>query len=268
MQQNTKPFFVSIPHSGERVPKETPWLNQHPETLLMYDVDRYVDRLYEPTLKKLNVPFVKTEWHRYAIDLNRLADDVDCDSVAGDKNPSGKFPRGLHWSITTSGEKLMPKPMPRELHDSLVVQYFEPFHAQVRKQYAEFKVGGAKRVFHLDAHSMPSKGTSEHRDPGETRKDAVISDCHGKSCSQDFLELVIRAYKNAGLSIAHNWPYFGGRVSETYGQPQIGQEAIQVELSRALYMDEKTKQLVPEKAAQLSQVIEKAVQQILSELPV
>src|SRR4051812_27385351 len=131
MQKNTKPFFVSIPHSGEKIPRETPWLEGLPETLLMYDVDRFVDRLYEPTLKNLNIPFVKTEWHRYAIDLNRLAEDVDADSVVDHENPSGKFPRGLHWSITTGGEKLMRRPMSRELHDELVKLYFEPFHKSV-----------------------------------------------------------------------------------------------------------------------------------------
>ena len=241
---------------------ETPWLKSLPETLLMYDVDRYVDRLYEPTLQKLGIPFVKTEWHRYACDLNRLPDDVDADSVEGHKNPSGKFPRGLHWAITTSGEKLMPKPMSRELHDKIVAQYFEPFHKEVRAKYDAFRAAGFSRVYHIDAHSMPSVGTKEHRDPGERRADAVISDCHGKSCSKEFLDLVISAYKDAGLTIAHNWPYFGGRVSETYGDPSRGQEAIQVELNRSLYMDEKTKQYLPEKAAKLSRAIDSALNTI------
>lgn len=261
---NTKPFFVSIPHSGERVPDETPWLKMLPETVLMFDVDRYVDQLYSPALTELKIPFIKTEWHRYAIDLNRLPDDVDCDSVRGHKNPSGTFPRGLHWSITTTKEKLMPEPMSEQLHDRLIKLYFEPFHSQVRARYEEFRKSGFKTVYHLDAHSMPSLGTKEHRDPGEYRKDVVISDCKGTSCSKEYLDLVTQSYKDAGFTIAYNWPYLGGRVTETYGQPARGQQAIQVELNRSLYMDESSKRLLPEKADRVKPAIAAALKSIIS----
>src|SRR5689334_10612521 len=134
-----KSLLITIPHSGEQIPEEAPWLKGLPETLLMFDVDRYVDRLYEPTISKFKIPSVKTQWHRYAIDLNRLEDDVDVDSVIGHRNPSGKFPRGLHWSITTMGEKLMPKPISKDVHDVLVKKYFDPFHEQVRTTVTQMK---------------------------------------------------------------------------------------------------------------------------------
>lgn len=262
-----KPLLVTIPHSGERVPDETPWLKNLPETLLMFDVDRFVDRLYEPVIAKLGLPFVKTEWHRYAIDLNRLKDDVDCDSVLGHPNPSGKFARGLHWSITTTGEKLMPNPMSPELHETLVQKYFEPFHQDVRAKLDEIRKHGAEITYHLDLHSMPSVGTNEHRDPGERRADIVVSDCDGKSASTEFKDLVIRAYKEAGFSVAYNWPYKGGRVTETYGRPSEGQEAIQVELNRALYMDEKTKKLLEDKLPAMQAKLSQAITTIYNALP-
>ncbi len=261
-----KPFFVSIPHSGENVPPETPWLHGLPEKELMFDVDRFVDRLYEPALASLGVPCVKTEWHRYVVDLNRWTDDVDADSVQGHPNPSGLFPRGLHWSKTTGGQRLIPEPMPRELHERLVHRYFEPFHAEVRARYDGFRRRGHATTYHLDAHSMPSVGTREHRDPGERRKDVVISDCKGTSCSKKYLDLVLAAYRDAGFEVGYNWPYFGGRVTETYGRPELGQEAIQVELSRALYMDEDSKKLRPDKAGEVSSRLEKALNSILSGL--
>ncbi len=260
-------FIITIPHSGERVPDETPWLATLPETLLMCDVDRYVDKLYAPVLQELEIPHVKTEWHRYAVDLNRWRDDVDADSVQGHTNPSGKFPRGLHWSITTKGEKLMPAPMPLETHDVLVEKYFEPFHRDVRNLFSAVKARGADIVYHLDAHSMPSVGTKEHRDPGERRADIVVSDSDGKSCSAMFKDLVIDAYKSAGFQVGYNWPYKGGRVTETYGDPQRGQESIQVELNRALYMNEETKKLIPEKLASLQNQLKKAVEKIFAALP-
>lgn len=263
----TKPLLISIPHSGERVPDETPWLKGLPETLLMCDVDRFVDRLYAPVIEKLKLPLVKTEWHRYAIDLNRFSDDVDADSVQGHPKPSGKFPRGLHWSITTKGEKLMPGPMPLELHNALVKKYFEPFHEEMRKAFSFIRSAGAQVVYHIDAHSMPSVGTNEHRDPGERRADVVISDCEGRSCSEFFRDLVIESYKKAGFQVAYNWPYKGGRVTEAYGHPNQGQESIQIELNRALYMDEDSKQLSSTQLPGVQMHIEQAISAIYAALP-
>lgn len=264
--RHRRPLLISIPHSGERVPVETPWLTGLPETLLMCDVDRYVDQLYEPVIRELGLPVVKTEWHRYAIDLNRWADDVDADSVAGHPNPPGKFPRGLHWSITTKGEKLMPGPMPRELHERLIHKYFEPFHAEMRATMAQLRASGVTTLYHIDAHSMPSVGTKEHSDPGEFRADVVISDCEGRSCSPFFRDLVMAAYENAGFKIAYNWPYKGGRVTETYGQPLQGQESIQVELNRALYMNEQTKALLNARLSVMQERLRQAIHAIWTRL--
>ena len=113
-------LMVTIPHSGEKVPEQTPWLKVLPETILMQDVDRYVDVLYEPALKKLNIPFVKTQWHRYAGDLNRFDTDVDASTVLNHKTPKGPHVRGFHWMRTTKEEILTPAPTTQETHDELV----------------------------------------------------------------------------------------------------------------------------------------------------
>jgi N-formylglutamate deformylase len=266
-EQIKKPLLITIPHSGERVPDETPWLKPLTETLLMFDVDRYVDQLYQPIIDRLDLPSVKTEWHRYAIDLNRWKDDVDRDSVEGHLNESGKFPRGLHWAITTKGEKLMPGPMPKATHDLLIEKYFEPFHLHVRTALEAIRKAGAKTTYHIDAHSMPSLGTKEHRDPGELRADVVVSDCDGKSCSSFFKDLVIAAYQDAGFKVAYNWPYKGGRVTETYGRPAEKQEALQVEFNRSLYMNEETKRLRTDRLHDVQSKLSQAVGTIYAQLP-
>lgn len=262
-----KAFFISIPHSGERVPAEATWLHGLPEPILMCDADRYVDRLYQPVVDSLKLGLVTTQWHRYAVDLNRLAEDVDADSVEGSANASGKFTSGLHWVKTTRGQKIMPKPITKALHEQLVARYFEPFHDDVRDIYGFFRERGAKKIYHLDAHSMPSKGTSAHRDPGQTRAAIVVSDCEGKSCEAWYKDLVCEAYAQAGLEVAYNWPYLGGRVTETYGKPAEGQHAIQVEINRDLYMDEETKAWIPQKAKELSAKLASAVRMIHQRLP-
>ncbi|MCC2678135.1 MAG: putative formiminoglutamase [Pseudobdellovibrio sp.] len=262
----TIPFFISIPHSGEKIPELTPWLNELPEEVLMSDVDRFVDVLYKPSLEKLEIPNQMTEWHRYAVDLNRVPEDVDADSVLGAPKKSGSHPDGYHWVMTKSEIKIMPKPVDQVTHQKLTQLIFEPFHAGIRNHYKKFKDMGCENVFHIDAHSMPSLGTRMHRDPGERRADIVVSDCLGKSCHQKYRDLVIAAYVTAGFKVGYNWPYMGGRVTEQYGRPSLGQQAIQVELNRSLYMDEKTKQLLPSHKAVQEKIL-KALAYLKSELP-
>ena len=259
------PFFVSIPHSGEKVPKQTPWLNSLSEVVLMSDVDRFVDRLYEPSLKELSIPFQTTEWHRYAVDLNRIPDDVSQSSVAGSKNPPGTFLDGYHWVMTKNEVTILPEPMSRQTHEELTELIYKPFHVGVRNHYENFKSKGFPQVYHVDAHSMPSLGTRMHRDPGQLRADIVVSDCGGKSCSKKFRDLVIAAYATSGFKVGYNWPYLGGRVTEQYGNPQLGQHAIQVELNRGLYMDEVTKQ-IKDSHSEVQKKIREALVYIKSEL--
>jgi N-formylglutamate amidohydrolase len=262
-----KAFFISIPHSGEKVPAEATWLNELPEPILMCDVDRYVDRLYIEAIKQISCPSVIADWHRYVVDLNRLPTDIDIDSVVGASAASGKFSQGLHWLKTTKGQPLLTKPMSMAQHLKLVQNYFEPFHEQVRAKYSEFRRIGATKIYHLDAHSMPSLGTKAHRDPGQLRAEIVVSDQVGKSCDPFFKDLVIKAYSDVGFKVAYNWPYIGGRVTETYGKPANGQHTIQVELNRALYMDEETKQYRTKEASEIAKRITTAVVAIEKGLP-
>lgn len=236
-----KPFFISIPHAGEEFPENAFWLKGLSEPVLMRDVDRYVDALYAPTIAKLGVSSIITKWHRYVIDLNRLPTDIDAATVEGCETKAGTHARGLHWAITTWGEKLMTAPMTQKMHDEYVELYYEPFHKAVREQFAKFKAGGATRVFHLDCHSMPSKGTSQHKDPGAERADIVVSDQLGTSAMTEYKDLVIQSYEAAGFTVAYNHPYIGGGITVTYGKPAIGQHTIQVEMNRKLYMNEETK---------------------------
>jgi N-formylglutamate deformylase len=253
------PFFVTIPHSGEKVPEFCKWLLGLPEPVLMCDVDRYVDRLYEPTLQALQIPFIKTEWHRYAADLNRIPEDVDSTSVLGNTTKAGTHNRGFHWVVTTTNIPLMKEPMPLDQHQQLVKLIYEPFHQKVRDQFQAFEKQGAKTIYHLDVHSMPSLGTKMHRDPGERRADIVVSDQLGKSAKAQYVDLIINSYVRAGFKVGYNWPYMGGRVTEQYGKPEIGHHTVQVEISRSLYMDEETKAFKPAEAQAVQAKIQKAV---------
>src|SRR3954468_11853853 len=108
-------LMITVPHSGETVPEEAEWLKSVHSSVLLTDVDRYVDELYRPAAEELKLPMEVMRIHRYALDLNRLPTDLDPDSVDGappvDPRKPTKFVSGFHWTRTTRGEPLMLRPM-------------------------------------------------------------------------------------------------------------------------------------------------------------
>ena len=261
-----KPLLVSIPHNGEQIVEETTWLKDLDEVTLMYDVDRFIYPMYESVLDQYKIPRVVTPYHRYVVDCNRWPTDVDCDSVEGNEKPSGSHPTGLHWRKTTAGYVLFKKPLSQSLHETIIKKYYEGFFRDIDSLYQKWDQQGIKNIYHLDLHSMPSRGTEAHRDPGEDRADIVIGDEHGKTATQEWTEQVISAYRNQGFNVRLNHPYKGGTIVEKYGRPAQGRQALMIELNRKLYMDEETKQMIPAKAEATKKRLAKAISEIYNHL--
>ena len=257
-------LFLSIPHSGEKVPPEAHWLKNLPEITLFRDVDRFVDQLYEPVISILNLPAVITPWHRYVVDPNRREDEFDNQTVAGAEPSQGLNKMGLHWSQTTFGEPLITEPLSMGLHQQLMRDYYQPFHDSIRKTSQEMKTKG--QVFHLDLHSMPSVGTDLHPDPGQKRAEVVISDFHGQSAVSEFKEIVMRSYRQADFQVSYNKPYVGGGITRIYGNPSGGHNTLQIELNRSLYMDEMTKKILPDRIELLKLKLEKVILTVYNNL--
>ena len=74
--------------------------------------------------------------------------------------------------------------------------------------------------------------------PSFNRFDVVLGDRHGTSCAPELIDLVEHALRGLGLSVQRNQPYAGGFITEHDGNPVSGLHALQVEINRALYMDE------------------------------
>lgn len=254
----SRPLLVTIPHSGEAVPPEAAWLSGIAREVLLTDVDRFVDRLYAPALSSLGIPSVIASVHRYAVDLNRTPDDVDAASVEGALAPAGSHTQGFHWQKTTQGHVLMKAPIPMATHQKLVRGHHDPFHAEIERICRSWSAGGQR--FHLDCHSMPSRGTGAHADAGSARPDVVLSDFEGRSSRQDFLQAISQAFAAEGLKVSINWPYKGGRITQRYGRPAQGHHTVQIELNRALYMDESTREVLEPSFGELSQKLVRVLQ--------
>ena len=244
------PFFATIPHSGCQIPKEAYWLQKQPRLILLCDVDLFVDELYENFLKQLKIPFIVFPWHRYAVDANRLPGDKTSLTVQGSRKKSlREVSTEIHWKQTRKGDLLMKDTIPISLHKTLIKKYFDPFQEKIKKQFESYRKRGFSSVYHIDLHSMPGKGSSIHRDSGKKRSDVVISDREGRSAGKSFVKIVREAFESEGFNVSLNWPYKGGRITQTYGNPVKGQHTVQIELNRSLYMNEtnfkKTKDFIP-----------------------
>jgi N-formylglutamate amidohydrolase len=94
----------------------------------------------------------------------------------------------------------------------------------------------------VDCHSMPSIGVSRDE---PRRPDIVIGDRYGTSCAPLLPDAVEGTMTMLGYSVGRNKPYAGGFITEHYGNPASGLHVVQLELNRAVYMDERRREKGP-----------------------
>ena len=231
-------MLVEVPHAGRLVPDEV-WAEMcAPEDALLRDADMYVDRLYAhaPTL---GAALLVANLSRYVVDLNRAREDVDAATVSDHPTPAGAQPRGVVWRSTTDGRPILTGPLSYRALLSRLDRYYVPYHNALRRTLDELRERFGFVVL-LAAHSMPSVGRLLHTDPGAPRADVVPGTRGRTSADRRVIDLVDAHFRQAGLSVQHDEPYKGGFTTTHYGRPGAGCHAIQIELNRALYVNEAT----------------------------
>jgi N-formylglutamate amidohydrolase len=114
--------------------------------------------------------------------------------------------------------------------------YYKPYHAKLRQLVVTTRQKFGHAVL-VDCHSMPS--TVRVGENG-LRPDFIIGDRFGTSAAAAISRHAISLLRNAGYTVVHNKPYAGGFITEHYGRPAQAIHAIQLEVNRAIYMDERT----------------------------
>jgi N-formylglutamate amidohydrolase len=112
---------------------------------------------------------------------------------------------------------------------------YQPYHATLQKLLTEALSAFGVAVL-IDCHSMPRLARANDR----PAPDVVLGDRYGTTCAPAIIDLADTIFSAAGLRVARNRPYAGGFVTRTYGRPQYGVHALQIEVSRHLYMNEVT----------------------------
>lgn len=229
------PVLVEVPHAGTAIPEALRDEILAPRDTLLRDADLFVDRLYEDAPRR-GAALLSARWARYVVDLNRAPDDVDIETVFDHPAPKRAHPRGVVWRVTVDGRPLLRTPLNYQGLQERLTQYHAPYHARLAAELQKTRERFGFVVL-LAAHSMPSTGRRTVREI-ERRADVVPGTLGQTSAHPRVIELVDQHFRAAGLSVRHDEPYRGGYTTAHYGRPKEAQHAIQIELNRALYMDE------------------------------
>jgi N-formylglutamate amidohydrolase len=118
-----------------------------------------------------------------------------------------------------------------------IEEVHEPYHRALAELVAEARSTFGVAVL-IDWHSMPSAASRAQARRARAKPDFVLGDRHGAACGRPLTQIVRRTLEAAGHAVALNAPYAGGFTTQSYGRPAEGVHALQVEIDRALYLDE------------------------------
>jgi N-formylglutamate deformylase len=251
------PVLVEVPHSGLQVPPEVESEIDGTPSAMLRDSDIYVDQLYQRAPEH-GATLLVSRVSRYVVDLNRGPDEVD--SAAVPKHPHGRHipARGVVWRARTDGTPLLRKPLTVAQFARRIEQFYDPYHQTLRDVAAQMREQHGQVII-VAAHSMPSTG---RRTMGgrEVRRADIVPGTRGRSTADGrIIDLIDSHFRDAGLSVKHDEPYRGGWTTSSYGAPKRGQHAVQIELNRALYVDEQTSEIKTTDFAQLQTVLDQLV---------
>ena len=230
--------LVEVPHAGLVVPDAVLDELSAPADALRRDADIYVDELYAHA-PSLGATLLSANVSRYVVDLNRAQDDVDSATVSDHPAPVGAQPRGVVWRATTDGRPVLRRPLTFTSLRRRLATYYIPYHEALRQTLEQLRARFGHAIL-VAGHSMPSRGRSLHVDAGVRRADVVPGTQGRTTADARIIDLVDAHFRDAGLRVKHDDPYKGGYSTVHYGRPAKGSHAIQIELNRALYVDEET----------------------------
>lgn len=237
-ERGNVPVLVEVPHAGLAIPEIVQGEIDAPRDMILRDADLYVDHLVERAPHH-GASLLVSKVSRYVIDLNRAPDDVDAGAVPDFPLPRSSQPRGVIWRMTTDGRPVLRRPLSRTELEARLDRFHRPYHRTLHAELERIRERFGFAIL-VAAHSMPSVGRLTPHDPGVRRADIVPGSRGGTTADPKVIALVEEHFRAAGLSVRHDDPYRGGYSTAHYGRPEWRWHAIQIEVNRALYVDERT----------------------------
>lgn len=234
-------FVFSSPHSGRQYPQDFLAASRLDPHALRKSEDCFVDELFSD-MPALGAPLIAALFPRAYLDLNREPYELDPELVrdplpAHANTHSIRVAGGLGTvaRIVADGEEIYDCRLPLSAVLERIETLYFPFHRALARLMERTASRFGFSVL-IDCHSMPSSNAIPGGGP---RPDIVIGDRFGAACDQRLVRLVREAFQRKGYDVQMNRPYAGGYITEHHGRPRRGTHAIQIEVNRGLYMDER-----------------------------
>lgn len=239
--RTTSVVFAS-PHSGRDYPRD--FLRQVVlnASQIRSSEDAFVDLLFE-NAPNHGAPLLTANAPRAFLDLNRGPDELDSALIEGVRrtahNPRIASGLGVIPRVVANGQQIYRGKLSLTQAHDRIAQYWRPYHDQLQTLLDESMNMFGEAIL-IDCHSMPHEALENVGPPGAARPQIVLGDRFGAAAASPIVERVEAAFAAAGFRVARNMPFAGAFITQHYGRPSRHQHAIQVEIDRALYMDERT----------------------------
>ncbi len=238
-----RPLVVSSPHSGRAYPAAFIARARLDATALRRSEDCFVDELFAAAPAH-GAPLLKALFPRAYVDPNRAAYELDPAMFADPlpafvetDTPHVRAGLGTIARTVANGTEIYAGKLRFAEAEDRIRRCYRPYHAALARLVAERRRRFGFVVL-LDCHSMPSMGGEAARADGRMGIDIVLGDRHGTSCHAAITDAAEATLADLGYAVRRNTPYAGGFITRHYGRPEAGVHALQIEINRALYMDE------------------------------
>jgi N-formylglutamate deformylase len=235
------PFLFNSPHSGVVYPRAFVDQARLDLPLLRRSEDTLVDALFSD-VTALGMTFMRAHFPRCYLDVNREPYELDPRMFEG-RLPAYANTRSMRVSgglgtiarIVGEAQEIYGRRIPVDDAIARIEALYKPYHRTLRQLMVQMQRQFGVAVL-VDCHSMPSVCQRDER----SKVDIVIGDRYGTSCAPIIPDIMEAELRRRGYSVVRNKPYAGGFITEHYGNPASGMHAVQIEISRALYMHEAT----------------------------
>lgn len=234
------PVIFASPHSGRDYPQDFLAQALLDRAAIRSSEDAFVDQLFD-CAPGLGAPLLAARVPRAYLDLNRAADELDPAVIEGinrvPHNPRVASGLGVIPRVVAGGRAIYRGKLQRGEAEARLTRFWHPYHRALAELVEETRAAFGQAVL-LDCHSMPHEAIEAHTRTGHIRPEVVLGDRYGVAAGREVMERVEAAFAGAGLRVGRNAPFAGAYVAQAYGRPSRGVHVVQVEIDRALYMDE------------------------------
>jgi N-formylglutamate amidohydrolase len=243
--EQTLPLVFASPHSGAEYPAEFLALSRLDPLTLRRSEDSYVDEIFG-CAAELGAPLLRARFPRAYLDPNREPFELDPAMFADElpafvnaRSPRVRVGLGTIARVVATGEDIYARKLRFGEAMARIDALYRPYHRALHQLVTATRERFGSYLL-IDCHSMPSGLSATERGTRRARTDVVLGDCHGAACHPLIMETAHRTLSARGYAVARNTPYAGGFTTAHYGKPAAGGHCLQIEISRALYMDERS----------------------------